>query len=246
MRCVLARIDPDDLDEASILLYRLWAPLRLKVDPIGLVINEPEYVTISDQWALYCSRLPADEMECELIAQDTKVPVVCACPSRPNRLLGLDVVTGAYVGPDVYLPLMGTLIHSAQNLPPPSVGRDPSSCRWATRLSGDFQLWRGRKTRLICRGKDAETVGFTWEPRTDSPYFFRSKSCKPEGKMVRSGHFKLAEQKGATGRAHLNLDLIAMDPESTSLLRLVPAGAGYKTFARQLPSCISPIAEIGI
>ncbi len=239
----LIKVNPDDLDEASILFYRLWAWLLLETDPKALVLREPEYVVIGEAWALYCNRGPADLKQVDLIAQDTGKPVVCASPQLPSDVEGIDLLTGIYRGRDVHLKVIETLIRAATELPPPSIGRDPLTGRWITETTGKFQIWRGKQCRLICIPESNDETGFTWDSSKKDVYFFRSKSCKREGKLIRVGHFKIAQQKRQQGGAHLNIDLVDDSRTQSALLRLVPAGAGYKVFPRQLPKSIEPIPE---
>jgi hypothetical protein len=150
MRQFLATLKPDDLDEASIFLFRIWAFLLLGIDPSALVIKEPEYVVLTDEWLLYCNREAIDQAQLTYLAQDTSKPIICAASQLPEGALGLDVLNGNYEGPTNFLPVVQALIRSANELPPASVGRDPHRGRWMTKTTGEFELWRGKQGRIIC------------------------------------------------------------------------------------------------
>ncbi len=235
-------IKADDLDEASIFFYRLWAHAELGVHPAALVLKEPEYVVVGTEWVLFASRTRADVEEVNLIAQDTGLPVICAAPSLGPALPGLDVATGRFSGPDSLKRVVEVLARSARELPPASVGRDPLLGRWHTTATGAFEIWNGRQRRLICSSDGDSEFGYTWEATNPQGlFFFRSKSCKRQGKQVAVGSFKLSEQKRERG-SYWNLDLAVADQRSAALLHLTPVGAGYKVFARQLPSTYTSLA----
>ena len=71
---------------------------------------------------------------------------------------------------------------------------------------------------------------------TDGGYFFfRSKSCREEGRLGKTGMYKASEHALPTGRKVSNLDLIFPD-KTVLLLRLLPVGAGFKVFPRRVPA----------
>ncbi len=238
-------IPPEDLDEASIYFYRLWARALLGVNPEALVLYEPEYLVLSENWVLHSCR---ECISCDKVREvmlDTGKPVICACPSLPDSLSGLDVTEGIYRGPTDLRCVVEALARSAAELPPAAKKRDPEKGRWITTACGTFEVWEGRQGRLICSDATGRQFGYTWDPSQQNPYFFRSKSCRKQGQKTAEGSFKLSEQKRGGGKSYRNLDLQCSEKGQAALMRLVPAGAGYKVFPRQLPLSFSPITALG-
>jgi len=234
-------IRADDLDEATIYLYRIWARVMLGEEPEALVLKEPEYILIGRKWVLYCSRVPANETEVSLIRTDTGKPVICAAPALTPPLDGLDVEKGSYRGHEAFRPIIEALTRASAELPPAAKQRDPPLGRWITHSIGTFEIWLGRQARLICVDSGGAEFGYTWDTSQDSVYAYRSKSCKREGRKLFSGGFKMSEQKREQGKSYWNIDLLTDSGDKAALIRLTPAGAGYKVFSRQLPKSFKPI-----
>lgn len=74
--------------------------------------------------------------------------------------------------------------------------------------------------------------GYSLTQGTDGGnFFFRSRSCREDGKILKEGVYKASEHELASGRHAQNLDLLFSDG-SVLLLSLRPAGAG---FPRRVP-----------
>jgi len=238
-----------DLDEASIFFYRLWAISEIDEHPLALVILQPDYITIGDSWVLYASREPLTIEKINNLSEDTNKPVVSVAPSIPAGIPGMSLDQASIFGTAYQQQLVRTLLHSAMSLPETAVNRDRERGRWFTKSSGLFELWRSKHARLICQPKAGDSqneFGYTWALTENSIYFFRSRTCKREGHLSCRGKFKLSEQKRETGGSYWNIDLVSESKKNVALLRLVPAGAGYKVFLRQLPKEFSIIEEFCI
>jgi hypothetical protein len=179
-------------------------------------------------------RTAVDANQVALAAEDTGKPVVCAAPKLSEHLVGVDVDCGSFYGPEQFRPIIGALVRAAAELPPAARDQDPRMGRWITQRCGAFELWLGRQARLIFCDREGE-FGYTWEKSIQELYFYRSKSCKREGKRLATGSFKLSEQKRDAGKSYWNIDLLSDERDRAALIRLTPAGAGYKVFPRQLP-----------
>lgn len=178
------------------------------------------------------------------LASDTKKPVISIAPGLPEGASGLDLKEFSLHVPDEHLLLVNAFIKSANSLPAPARNRDPNKGRWTNKAEGTFEIWQSRQLRLICRVQsDQHEFGYTWDPSQEQLYFFRSSSCKKIGKCSRGGQFKLSERKREEGKIYWNIDLLTDDLKAASLLRLVPAGAGYRVFPREVPADFSPMHE---
>lgn len=237
-------IPAEDLDEASIYLYRLWSFHLLGVHPRALVLKGPEYIVLADEWALYASKSPISEQQIADVASDTGLRVLCACPSRQMGSAGLDVTNGRFEGTVSDRAIVEALAQAAAELPPAAKNRDPELGRWQTESYGAFQLYESAQCRLICVDSAEKEFGYTWSASKSALFFYRSKSCKRQGRLIAEGRFQLAEQKLERGKSVWNLDLLDAGRCRAALLRLAPVGAGYKVFCRQIPTSFSPIPTI--
>ena len=96
-------------------------------------------------------------------------------------------------------------------------------------------MWKGKAKRLLLYPDEGSIYGFSMTQGTDEGYFFfRSKSCREEGRLGKIGAYKASEHALPTGRKVSNLDLIFPD-KTVLLLRLLPVGAGFKVFPRRVP-----------
>lgn len=241
----LLKLDADDLDEACIYFYRLWSPELLGTHARALVLREPEYIVLAEEWALYASRRLISAEQASEVARDTRLTVYCACPELPSSALGLDVTTGVFTGSGEGRRIMDALACSAASLPPAAKGRDPQLGRWITESNGLFEIYASAQNRLICVGADGKEFGYTWGSK-GAGFLYRSKSCSRRGRLTQSGRFQLSRQPLDGGRSASNLDLLSGKACKAALLRLVPVGAGYKAFPRQLPTGWSEFDELSI
>ncbi len=235
---------PDDLDEGIIYLYRLWAFALLKQHPRAVVLHNREYIMLSDSLALYCSPDPVETPQAEAVRSDSGLPVLCVAPRIPKEAAGLDLESGVFRGSDDDRKVVDALARSCHELPPAAKKRDPETGRWMRTCTGTAEIWMGKHCRLIADPSGEESFGYTWDGETEGLYFFRSKSCRREGQKVWKGSFKLSRQKTSGRREVVSLDLVNDTGDQAALLRLVPAGAGYKVFLRQIPASFAAIPAI--
>jgi hypothetical protein len=237
----------EDLDEGSIFFYRLWAMALVDEHPSALAILQPDYVVIGDSWVLYASREALDNSKVKNLFLDTGKPIIAIAPRIPKGTEGVSLEEGVLSGSEYHLRITRAFIQSVVNLPAASINRDRERARWVRISKGKYEIWASKMIRLICVPvSDSKQIefGYTWDPTASSFYCFHSKTCKREGHLARTGIFKFSEQKREGGGSFWNLDLLSDDKKDAALMRLVPAGAGYKVFLRQLPPLFRDMPEL--
>ena len=234
----------EDLDQVSIYFYRIWARAMAKENPTALVMNQPDFMTIGKSWILYACLNPLTKIRIDTLAWETKKSVIAVAPGVPRGSPGLDLNDLSVSVADQQLIVMKAFLKSAESLPPLAAHRDPQSGRWTNEADGAFEVWRGGQSHLICRTQsDQREFGYTWSPSREQLYFFRS-PCKKAGKCSSAGHFKLSEQKGEGDNAYWwDIDLLTRDLKAASLLKLTPAGEGYRVTLRAVPTDFAPMPE---
>jgi hypothetical protein len=233
----------EDLDQVSTYFYRIWARALAKEHPLALIINQPDFITVGESWVLYACLNPLTEEKTAAFARQTKKSVISVAPGIPQGSPGLNLNDLSVFMPAQQLTIMKAFLQSAESLPPLAAHRDPESLRWKTEADGTFEIWRGGQSHLICRAQSSQReLGYTWSPSREQLYFFRS-SGKKVGKCSSAGTFKLSEERGEGDTAYWNIDLLTKDLKAAALLRLMPAGEGYKISLQAVPTVFSPMRE---
>jgi hypothetical protein len=233
----------EDLDQVSIYFYRIWARAMAKENPSGLIIDQPSFITTGKSWILYACLNPPTKEKVDILAWKTKKSVIVVAPGMPPGTSGLDLDSLYSCVPDPQLIILKAFMKSAETLPVLAAHRDPESGRWRNEAEGTFEICRGGQSHLICKPQsDQGEFDYTWSPAREQLYFFRS-PCKTGGECSSSGHFKLSEQKGEGDNFSWTLDLLTKDLKAAALLRLVPAGEGYRVSLRAVPTDFAPMPE---
>lgn len=242
----ISKIRPEDLDQVSIYFYRVWARAMAKENPSGLMLDQPDFITTGPSWVLYACLKPLTREKIDTLAWKTKKSVIVVAPGLPPGSFGLDLDTLFSSVPDRQSFILKAFLKSAESLPPLAANRDPESGRWTNEAEGTFEIWRGGQLHLICkRRSDQREFGYMWSPARDQLYFFRS-PCKKVGTCSSSGYFKFSEQKGEGDYSTWNIDLLTQDLKAASLLRLIPAGGGYRVSLKAVPTDFALMPEFSI
>jgi len=236
----------DDLDQVSTYFYRIWARAMAKENPLGLVLDPPNFITTGKSWLLYACPDPLTREKIDMMAWKTKKPVIVAAPGIPPGSFGLDLYSWFTSIPEQHSFILKAFVKAAESLPALAANREHESGRWTTESEGTFEIWRSGQFHLICkRRSDEREFGYMWSPAREQIYFFRS-PCKKVGKLSSSGHFKFSEQKGEGDNASWNIDLLTQDLRAACLIRLLPAGEGYRVSLRPVPSDFALMNEFSI
>ncbi len=240
------KIRPEDLDQVSIYFYRVWARAMAKEHPLGLAIDHPNLITTGKSWLLYACPDPLTKEKIDLLGWKAKKPVIVVAPGIPPGTSGFDLY-GSFISiPDQLSFILKAFLKSAESLPALAASRDPENGRWRNEAEGTFEIWRSGQFHLICkRRSDEREFGYMWSPSRDQLYFFRS-PCKKTGTCTCSGSFKFSEQKGEGDSSTWNIDLLTQDLKAAALLRLFPAGEGYRVSLKAVPTDFAPMHEFSI
>jgi hypothetical protein len=113
---------------------------------------------------------------------------------------------------------------------------NPDRDEWyRTRDAGAFKIWAARSRRLLLYPVNGGVYGFSTTGDAEQGYFFfRSRSCREEGRILKEGQYKMSDHALPVGSKVSNLDLLFSDG-TVLLLRLLPTGAGFKVFPRRMP-----------
>lgn len=94
---------------------------------------------------------------------------------------------------------------------------------WRTRDAGTFKLWKGKAQRLLLYPEKAKVYGYSVTEGSDGGYFFfRSRSCREEGKTVKSGMYKASEHKLVSRVVSSHADPARLSRRSRDFPRLSP------------------------
>lgn len=228
-----SRVDPKTVLTGADLLYRWWLQSDLGVVPKAFVRQAAQATVICPDFSVIASDGPARPSEAADLESDTGCPAFVIAPGTAPNVAGFDLATQTYRGDAAPIePLVAILAREQAFLAGArQVGRTGDEFLETTD-AGNFQAWGGKPRRLVLSPAGDADYAYTLSPRPGGDFFFRSRSVRPTGRAALSGSYKRSRHALTSGTRVLNLDLILGD--SAALLRLVPAGAGYKVFQREL------------
>lgn len=228
-------IDSGTVTRGITYLYRWWIQKELNIVPEAYIRHGGVGILVCPEWVLVGSGEPVPTQELENIRTDLNRPVYVICPRLPAGTAGFDLTE-----------------QKAQKLPQPvgsavqilqekqkvlaTLGEENPEREewWKTRDVGDFKVWKGRALRLLVYPTKENIYGYSVTKGEDGGlFFFRSRSCREEGRTTRTGIYKMSEHALSSGRKVNNLDLLFSDG-TVMLLRLLPTGAGFKVFPRRV------------
>lgn len=229
-------IDPATVTRGITYLYRWWVQAELGIIPEAYVRRGGEATLVCPRWVLIGSALPVSADEINRLREDLKRPVFACCPSLPAKVPGIDLRDQTcHDLPQELTSVIRTLQRHQQLLHQLGEENPERDEWWRTRDAGTFKVWKGHARRLLLYPSGGEVYGFTMTTGTDGgDFFFRSRSCREEGRIIKSGAYKMSDHALPTGRKVSNLDLLFAGGK-VLLLRLLPTGAGFKVFPRRVP-----------
>lgn len=231
-----ARIEAGTLTRGVTYLYRLWVERELGVVPEAYVRREGQATLICPDWALIGSVHSLTPQEVVALAQDLAREVFVICPDPPHGVPSFDVRSQSSTDLPESAQAVIAVLKREQSLLRELGEEDPERDEWwRTRDAGTFALFKGKTCRLILYPRQGEVYGFAVTTGSDGGYFFyRSRSCREDGRRTKAGHYKMSDHALPSGRKVSNLDLQFSGGE-VLLLRLLPTGAGFKVFPRRIP-----------
>ncbi len=230
--------DLDFFHEAFVYLYRCWLQLNFNRIPLLCSLGENESLLECDDFVLYYTHTNIDLNKLEKIKPYFKKQLYFIAPEicENGTVCGLSLRKERYHNPDALFTKLINFIDSkeAKIKELVELGRERFRI-WETKDFGIFKLWEGSSKRLILYSrKNDGRFGYTFTSKECNDIFVRkSKSCKEEGQVSYEGFYKLSTST-TNERISINIDLISNKKE-VALLKLQPAGVGYKVFERTSP-----------
>ncbi len=230
-------IDAATVTRGVTYLFRCWIQREFGLIPEAHIRRGGEATLICKGWALVASGSPVEKEEISRLKSDLQRPVFAICPDVPGGVPGFDLQRQR--GQDLTRELLQILqiLEANQDILRELGEENPEREEWwRTRDAGDFKLWkRGQTRRLLLYPEGDEVYGFSiTESSEGGDFFFRSKSCREEGRVIKSGRYKMSEHALPSRKKVSNLDLLFSDGKLL-LIRLLPTGAGFKVFPRRIP-----------
>ena len=238
-----SRIDPETVLTGVDLFYRWWLQADLGLVPKAFVRQAAQATVICPDFAVIASGSPARPSDAADLENDTGRPAFVIAPGTAPTAAGFDLAAQTYQGDAALIePLVAILARRQAFLAGTRpVGRTGNEFLETTD-AGRFQAWGGKPRRLILCPAGGADYAYTLSPRPGGDFFFRSRSVRPTGRAALAGSYKRSRHALTSGAMVLNLDIIVR--ERAALLRLVPAGAGYKVFQRELGSAQLALDEL--
>lgn len=229
-------IDPRTLTRGMTYLYRWWLQKELNIVPESYIRHKGQSTLVCPDWVLTGSVKPVEADEVSHLKIDLKRPVYVICPALPTDLAGFDLDNHQSCNLCEQVNRIIEVLQERQQFLY-LIGEENQSRDewWQTQDAGEFRVWKAAVSRLLLYPTNGSVYGFSIRQSTEEGYFFfRSRSCKEQGHIIKEGLFKMSNHALPTQRKVNNLDLLFSDG-SVLLLRLLPTGAGFKVFPRRVP-----------
>jgi hypothetical protein len=228
-------IEPSTITRGITYLYRWWIQQEFGVVPETYIRREGQATVVCPNWALIGSGQCLDSDEIHGLKADLNRAVYAICPDLVDCCPGFDLSTQASRDLTGELQRVVEILAERQGILSRLGEEDAAQKEWYhTTDAGEFKLWKRNSRRLLLYPTGQSCYGFTiGDAAGGGDFFFRSRSCREEGQVVKQGIYKMSEHaKPSGGKVH-NLDLLFSDG-TVLLLSLRSVGAGYKVFPRRV------------
>jgi hypothetical protein len=231
----MAVIDPVTVTRGITYLYRWWVQEELKIVPEAYIRRAGQATLVCPEWAIVASASSVECKDIDALVSDLNRPVYTFCPNLAANLSGFDLATQSPRQLNDSLHAVALILQKHQRLLA-QLGEENLEREewWRTLDAGAFKIWRTRARRLLLYPTGRPIYGFSMADGVDArDFFFRSRSCREEGRVIKDGVYKMSEHALPTARKVRNLDLLFSDGK-VLLLRLLPTGAGFRVFPRRV------------
>ena len=228
-------IEPSTITRGITYLYRWWIQQEFVIVPESYIRREGQATVICPTWALIGSGKCLKPSEIDSLKADLKRAVYAICPDLLEGRAGFDLSRQAARDLTADLQHVVELLKARQSILSVSGEEDAGQNEWyRTTDAGKFKLWTRNARRLLLYPTGQACYGFRiGDAVGGGDFFFRSRSCREEGRVIKEGIYKMSEHALASrGKVH-NLDLLFSDGK-VLLLSMRSVGAGYKVFPRRV------------